>query len=311
VSIRVDIKWILTIVFGAFLAMYVHPPEVSAQELDVNVELNKSQINASSVGYIDELDQKIETYVNDYDWIDDEFMEKERIKATFNIALRSYDASNSSFTATLVITSTRPIYNTMQSTQLAQIKDNNWDFAFKKGTNLTHDELQYSNIESVIDYYVYVILGLDYDSFASTGGSSYFNEAQSIVDLAQSSGGSGWSRSSSDNYSRYSFVNDMQSTGYQRFREAMYRYHRHGLDQFINDPEEARKEVLKALQLIQEAKRNTTKNYPFDIFFSTKYNEIVSIFKEADTQIRLEAYNLLTEIDPGHTSTYGELQQGS
>ncbi len=272
------------------------------------MSLDNSSISGSSIDYVDDLSGQIERYINKYEWTDDDFHERERIKANFDITLRDYESSNSKFTATLIITLSRPIYNTMQSTRLFQIKDNEWEFTYKDGTNLTHDLLQYDSIESVIDYYVFVILGFDYDSFGSTDGSDYFKEAQSIVDRAQTASGSGWSRSSGDSYSRYSLVDDLQSTGYQRLREAIYRYHRHGLDRFINDQESARKEVLKAIRLIREAKRNTTRNYLFDLFFSSKYEELVAIFEDAETDIRLQAYNLLTEIDPGHSSNYGDLQ---
>jgi len=271
------------------------------------VELDKSKINSSSIDYLDNLPGIIEKYINNYDWVDDQFQEEERIKFTIQIILQSVD-NNYNFKANIIISSKRPIYNSLQQTPLVIINDNNWQFNYPPNKSLTHDERQYDDIATVLDYYCYIVLGYDYDSFSELGGTPYFTKAQNLVDLAQTTSAAGWSRSSNNRRNRYYLVSDLLNTGYEGLRKAIYRYHRYGLDQFIDKPKQSRQEVLTALKTILEAKRRTTNVYLFDLFFNSKYREIVAIFQDAETQTRLEAYNLLSDLDPGHMSEYNQLQ---
>jgi hypothetical protein len=101
---------------------------------------------------------------------------------------------------------------------------------------------------------------------------------------------------------------DLLNPNYEPMRRASYRYHRQGLDLFLRDPEKARVNVLKALELMQRAQRQTTSNLLLDTFFDAKYREIVSLFEEAPTEVRLEAYDILSEIDPSHLNEYNKLQ---
>ncbi len=162
-------------------------------------------------------------------------------------------------------------------------------------------------LTSAIDFYIYVILGVDFDSFDELGGTPYFREAQDIVSLAQSTSSAGWSRSQ-NRQNRGQLINDLRSTSYEQFRRAIYQYHRQGLDNFLNDPEYGRQQVLESLQNIQKAQRSTSNNLLFDAFFNAKYREITSIFEDAEPDLRLEAYNLLSNIDQSHLSEYRKLQ---
>ncbi|HKK45672.1 MAG TPA: DUF4835 family protein, partial [Balneolaceae bacterium] len=93
------------------------------------------------------------------------------------------------------------------------------------------------------------------------------------------------------------------------FRQAIYQYHRKGLDTFIDNPKESRQQIIQALQKIRVAQRNTSNSLLFDAFFNAKYREIVSIFEDADPQVRLDAFNLLSNIDQSHLTEYRKLQQ--
>lgn len=171
-----------------------------------------------------------------------------------------------------------------------------------------HDQLQFDELTSVIDFYMLIVLGFDYDSFELMGGSEYFSEAQNIVSLAQSSSAQGWSNAANNRQNRARLVSYLTSTNYEDFRAAVYQYHRQGLDIFVDDPEEARQQVLEALEKIEQAQRVTSNDLLFDTFFNAKYREIVSIYEDAAPEIRLEVYNLLSDIDQSHLSEYQKLQ---
>jgi hypothetical protein len=283
----------------------ITPTATYAQELDCEVELNTSQINTTNLPQLEQLPNQVRTYINDYDWTDDTFEERERIQCRLTISFLS--VQNNQFTANLVVNSLRPIYNTVQLSTLMILNDTKWTFNLTQGASLVHDLLQYDDLTSVLDFYAYMILGLDYDSFGELAGSPYFTQCQNISDLAQSSGASGWDPGLSG-YSRGKLVRQLLSPTYEPFRKALYLYHRQGLDRFTRNPKAARESVLEALQGIQQVRRNVTSTLILDLFFGTKYRELASIFEDAETQTRLDAYNLLISLDPSHRSEYERLQ---
>lgn len=275
------------------------------QEINADVTIDRSQISSTSLNYLDSFSQQLETYINEYNWISPTFREEERIGLDIQITLLSVD-DNFNFDAQIIIRSRRPIYNTTQQSVLFLFNDEDWSFNYTPNRTLVHDELQFDPLTSLIDFYALVVLGYDFDSFEELGGTPYYQEAQNIVSLAQTSSSGGWSRSNRRN--RAQLIADLQSTNYELFRRALYQYHRRGLDAFLDSPQQGRQQTLEALQKIQEAQRNTSNNLLFDIFFNAKYREIVSIFEDAEPEIRLEAYNLLSNIDQSHLSEYQKLQ---
>ena len=293
--------------FGALLtvALLATPP-AHAQEINADVTVDRSQISSTSLNYLDNLAEELEVYINEYDWIDANFREQERIGVDLQITLLSVD-NNYNFEAQIVIRSRRPIFNTTQETALFLFNDEDWAFNYTPNRALMHDKLQYDGLTSLIDFYAYVILGYDFDTFSELGGTPYYTEAQNIVSLAQTTSSPGWSRGA-NRRNRSQLVADLLNTNFRLFRQALYQYHREGLDAFLNDPQQGRQQVLQALQKIQEAKRGTSSNLVFDIFFNAKYREIVSIFEDANADVRIEAYNLLSQIDQSHLTEYRKLQ---
>lgn len=291
-----------------FISLGLIFPALSlAQEFDCDVSINDRQISGTSYDYVSELETALENYINGYRWTNDRYQDHERIRCSWQIVLTGVD-DNFNYSAEIALTVRRPIYNTNQESLAILYSDNNWRFYYPQNKNLVHDELQFDDLTSFVDFYVYVILGYDYDSFSELGGTQYYSEAQSVFEIGQNSGSQGWGRSIGAQRNRYGLINDITSPAYEDFRRAIYQYHRIGLDQFTTQPDEARNQVLEALELIRENKQLTNNNYLFDIFFSAKYTEIVAIFRDADVEMRTRAYNILSDVDPAHTSEYEKLQ---
>ncbi len=278
-----------------------------AQELDVNVQVNRSRISGASLDYLDDFDEKLESYLNGMNWTHDNLRRYEKIEADIQIYLTRV-SDNYTFTADLIIRSSRPIYNTTRETTLFLYNDDSWTFQYIPNSTLVHDELQFDDISTLLNFYAYIILGYDYDSFEALGGSSYFAEAQDQLSIALNSSSPGWQRSSGQPNNRAQLIADLSNPNYEPLRKAIYQYHRLGLDLFIKNPQKARQNILEALQLIQQAKRQTVNNLLFDIFFNAKYLELVSVFKGAPADVRSQAFNLLSEIDISHLNAYRELQ---
>ncbi|SMO52567.1 DUF4835 family protein [Gracilimonas mengyeensis] len=278
-----------------------------AQEFNCDVTLNTDQLEGSSFDHLEDLETNLEAYINDYEWSDQEFLEHERLNCRIQIVINS-GTSDFIFSAETVFQVQRPIYNTTAQTTSVLISDDTWQFSYPEGKSLIHDEMQFDDLTGYIDFFSYIMLGMDFDTFSEFGGEEYYVQAQNILNLAESANSIGWSRSTNNRRNRNMLVTDLVSPSYRSLRSAIYQYHRHGLDKFINNPEEARQNILDALASIQEAKRRSTSNLLFDVFFDTKYREITAAFTDAPTQIRLEAYDILRQTDQGHLTEYDRLQ---
>lgn len=282
------------------------PAQSMAQDINADVSIDRSQISGTSLSFLDNLSGEIESYINGNEWGDISLQEHERINLEMRITLLSVD-DDYNVEAQVFIRSRRPIYNTPRQTPLFLFSDDDWNFTYTPNRSLTHDELQFDALTSFLDFYAYVILGFDSDTFERLGGSSYYRDAQDIVSLAQTASSDGWSRGI-NRRNRAQLTSDLLSTSFEPFRTALYQYHRQGLDIFLDDPPEARQQILQALEKIQQTQRQTSSDLLFDIFFNAKYRELVLIFEDAEPQVRLEAFNLLSDIDQSHLSEYRKLQ---
>ena len=279
----------------------------AAQEINANVELNTSQISTSDYDYVDDLKQLVERYINETRWTDDRYLEEERIEINILINLINVDNS-ANFDANIVVQLFRPIYNTIAKTPVLVINDSNWRFNFTRNRNIVRDDNQYDDIASVLDFYVYIALGYDYDTFSELGGSPYYRKAQDILSVAQSTGGaSGWS-SMGSRRSRNGLITQLRNPNYDGFRRALYTYHRQGLDQFTINTDQARERIVEALELLRDTRRQTAERYLFDLYFATKNKEFTAAFMDAEQSKRLEVYNLLVNMDNSHISEYDKLQ---
>lgn len=279
----------------------------AGQEINADVTVDRSQINNTSLSFLDNLSEEIESYINEHTWTNAAFGATERIKVDIQITLLSVE-DNFNFDAQVIFRSRRPIYNTTRETVLFFYNEEDWNFTYTPNRSLIHDNIQFDDLTSLLDFYAYLMLGYDFDSFEALGGTLYFAEAQDIASQARSAASGGWERRGINQRNRIQLITNLLSPGYEGLRSAIYQYHRQGLDRFVDNPEEARQQILEALQKIQEAKQNTSSNLLFDTFFNTKYREIGSIFEDAGTDVRNEAYILLSDIDQSHLSEYQKLR---
>lgn len=302
------IKKVFPLKIYLFVTLFLLPLNLFAQEFDCDVIVDVKNLDGTSFDYVKAaLEIDIEDYINEYRWTEVEFTEQERITCQISIVLTSGN-QDFNFSAETILSARRPIYNTTTETTTLIVADQSWQFSYPEGRSLIHDELQFEGLTGFIDYYMYLLLGYDFDSFSPLGGTIYFEKAQNMVDLAQNEQTIGWTRNSNNQRNRFVLITDLLNTNYQPLRNAIYTYHRLGLDVFTQSPESARQQVLAALKEIQAAKRRSTSNFLYDLFFDTKSREITNIFIDADSRVKLEAYNILRETDQGHLTEYDQLQ---
>ena len=277
-------------------------PQIQAREFLCTASVNYRQLEGSGFEFLDELKELVEDYMNNNSWTDDRFETYELILCSIQIVFVD-NFSMTSFQAQLVLTSSRPIYGTTARTTLLQISDNQWQFNYSQGAPLIFETERFDQLTSVLDYYAYLMLGYDYDAFSELGGEAHFQKAKRIQQLASTANAVGWSTLESDGRAR--IIDQMTAPQYKPLREAYFKYHFNGLDHFTRDTATAREAVLEVLTILQQLYQDLTRQYVFDIFFSTKYHELVGLFDQSS--VSSTAYDLLVEVDPSHLTSYNAL----
>ena len=283
---------------GLFISLHLN-----AQELFCNIQVNASQIQTSDRKVFQTLQTAIYEFVNNTKWTSASIKNEERIECTFLINIKE-KVSNDEYKASIQIQSTRPIYGTSYKSTMINYLDNNFRFRYLEYQSLEFNENTHlSNLTSVLAYYVYIVLGLDFDTFSEYGGAPYFIKAQNIVNNAQNAREIGWKAFESDK-NRYWLVHDLLDTRYEEIHNCYYRYHRVGMDILSEKTDDARYEITEALEELRGIYRDNPSAFILKIFFDAKADEITKIYSEAFPNEQARIIKLLTEIDPANSAKY-------
>lgn len=278
----------------------------SGQELNCSVTINASQIATSEQGVFKDMKNAIEQFMNGRKWTNDEFKAHEKIRCNFLLTI-SRMPTIGRFEASVQIQSARPIFNTNYSSLLFNFADREWDFEYLESQPLQYNDNTFtSNLTSMLAVYAYLIIGLDYDSFSELGGTPYFQRALNVVNNAQQSSLPGWQPMGS-NRNRYWIVENLNNPQMNDLRKALYSYHRLGLDTFDKTPDKSREIILKGLRDIKKV-RDVNPNAVLVVsFLDAKGKELANIFSDGNIQVRREAYDIITSIDPSNRSSYDKI----
>ena len=243
-------------------------------------------------------------FLNGRKWCQDQVQPQERFDCTFVLNLTSWDG-NSNFSGELQVQSTRPIFNTSYNSPILNINDKDFDFTFTEGQTIDYtDQAFSSNLASVMAFYAYVVIGMDYDTFSKLSGTPYFQLAQVVVTNAQSSGGyKGW-KAFDGNTNRYWLSENLNNKIYNNLRVLMYDYHRNGLDQMADNTSKGRKVIDDLLPVLAQVDRSRLGSMLPLVFFTAKSDELISIFSRADSREKTAAVNTLSQADPSNGNKY-------
>lgn len=279
----------------------------SAQELNCQVNIivdNKVEVNSTEQEIINQMKQSIAEIMNNTAWTKDKFKIEERINCNLQIQIREIPATGA-YRGDIQVSSVRPAFNSNYNATVFNFQDQNFQASFSRGAVLNYVPNQYrDNLTSILAFYAYYIIGMDYDSFSLKGGTPYFQEAQQIVTLAQTGGGAGWKSSESDKRNRFYLVDNMLQPVFDPFRVCIYQYHRQGIDQLYDKKAEAKKAISTALNLLSPimATRPNTVNVVSFLFGKT--TELKNIFSDSELKEKQDLVNLLKRLDPANSTSY-------
>ena len=282
--------------------------QTQAQELDFRVLINSDRSRFQNTEVFNQMKTSFEQFLNGRTWTSDEYRPEERIKGNLLITISEVPQIGV-YSATVQVQVVRPVYGTNYESVVLNFIDRNWTFEYQESQPLEFNRFSFlNNISSLLAFYANIALGMDYDTFALKGGNPYYEVANDIVNNAQQSGRTGWVQNPSDRRSRYWLINDIYiSTVYAPIREAIYLYHRKGIDQLATAPEEAYSSILEAIRLVAEANKLQPNGIYTISFVDAKSDEIAQVLKNAPFEIREKAVPLLLEIDPNNARKYNEL----
>jgi hypothetical protein len=268
-----------------------------AQELNCKVTVNGDRVPSSDRTVLRDMERAFANFINTRKWTNDTYQIHEKINCTLFINI-SEMPSIGNFQASVQVAAARPIYNSNYESVLLNFADRDWDFEYVESLPLEYNDNTYiSNLTSMLAFYAYVILGMDYDSFSPMGGNPYFQKALIVVTNAQQAGRAGWQALGS-NRNRYSLIEALNNPQMAEMRKGTYTYHRLAMDNFEKTPDQSRDQVLEVLRSVQKAWRINPNSILVISFFDTKSNELVNIFSEGNIQVRREAYDILSAVDP-------------
>ena len=302
---RSHVPLVLAALLGCFAGFAALAPPASAAEFNCNASVDYKQLSGTGFTFLNELQRDVRLYMNRNAWTQHRFARDEAIDCSIQIVIEEA-ITLTSFRARLILTSLRPIYATTQNTRVLQIQDGNWEFDYAQGQPLTFDVETFNPLTSMLDFYAYVMLGYDFDTFSELGGTPYLEKARRIAELAQSRNATGWSQIADDR-GRSALITQLLDPRMQPLRRAYFDYHFGGLDRFVTDTQLARETTLDVLRDLQSLYDNVSRQYVIDIFFGTKYEELAAIFENSPSAS--EAYAVLTQVDPSHLTAYDRLVQ--
>ena len=294
----------------SFIICLLSYSQVRAQELQVRVSINHSQIQGSDVSVFDILRQTVEQFLNERHWTELQFQKHERIRCNLNITVDRYIREENRFECTALIQANRPVYNASYTSTLYNNKDENFHFTFAQFDQLNFSDEQVENqLTALLAYYAYLIIGLDLDSFALMGGTDILQRCMYLVNNAQNLGYPGW-KSFEDNRNRFAIINDYLDEAMRPFRQFQYDYYRKGLDEMANNAERGRTEISQALEEgLKTARNNKPLSMLPQIWTDYKRDELVNIYQGKGTQKEKERiYDLLMSINASQNSSWERIK---
>ncbi|MBA6156603.1 DUF4835 family protein [Tenacibaculum sp. S7007] len=280
---------------------------VQSQELNALITINADKVQSSNKQVYETLQKSLTEFINEKQWTNKNFKEQERINCAFTIIINEQNGNN--FSGSLQIQSTRPVYNSTYASPILNLNDTNFNFRYNEFDPLIFNPTTYdSNLISTIAFYVYVILGVDADTFALNGGTAYLKQAENAMLQAQSNGETGW-QNAVGKQNRFALIDNLLSSKFSGLRSIYYNYHRKGFDNFTDNKKTAKEIVEQNVIALEKLHNITIGNYMIRVFLDAKGDEIVNVFAdERPTNNQQKMIDVLESIAPTYKDKWKKIQ---
>lgn len=291
-----------------FVIFSVLPFRAAAQELSCDVEINTDQIQNVDKSIFETLQESIREYMNTTHFTNAQFAVNERIDCRMFFTIKENEDGH--MTGDLQIQSSRPVYNTSYTTTLINFKDSKIEFDYQQGEPLVFSvNNMESQLTAILNFYAYLVLAIDFDSFSPKGGQEMWDRLSQIVQQAQSSGESGW-KAFEDKKNRSAILSAFTDPATSVMRDLMYTYHRTGLDEMSVSPDKGRAQITAALANLTKVYQIDPMSVALSMFKDAKLDELVNVYSKAPQTERESVYDLLSPIYPTEMQRIDEIKKG-
>jgi len=296
-------KLSLIVLFCALCSKFV-----SAQELNCKVTVISPTIQMSNKQIFNSMQQSIWQFMNTKKWTPNQYEPQEKIECNLQIEI-TY-ASTDKFTAKAQLNVLRPVYGSAYKTIIFNQVDVEWAFNYVEFQSMEFQEnASVSNLTSLLAFYAYIVLGVDYDTYALEGGTPYFTKAQNVANINANDPGWDANAGNSSLNNRYYLIENFMNARYKPLRQATYEYHRLGLDIMYKEPDKGREAITEAVKLIEPVAQLMPNTLIIKVFFNAKANELVELYKQAPSVDKNKMVTLLSKLDPANKSKYDKIKE--
>ncbi len=293
-------------VYILLLLIFIAPSYLYTQELNSKVLVNTEKLQSSEKLLFEEMQSSIEQFLNNQIWTGDRFNSQEKINCNFIINIINEPSSNQ-YEATVQILSSRPVFNSSYETILLNHGDREWIFEYFPSQTIEFVENGFNdNLTSLLSFYAYMIIGIDYDSFQEKGGEESFKLAWKILNSSQNSGYKGWDQFGSRK-NRYWICENFLNPEFEKVRKAIYSYHIKGMDKLYLDPIESRSIIIGDINSLNDVNKKNFNSAIVNLFIDAKADELTKIFKGGNLNEKRQAFNLLSEISPSNIDIFNKI----
>ncbi len=279
-----------------------------AQEFNCTVEVNTQQLEGTNKSVFEALQEGMNTYMNETKFSNAVFAPVEKIECRMFLTVSEY--SDDRIKGELQVQLSRPVYNSTYTTTLFNFRDTKIEFSYSEGDQMIFNENSVdNNLTALMDYYAYLFLALDFDSFSPKGGQEFYDRAQSIVQQAQSIGEVGW-RTFEDTKNRAAVLSGFTDTNTSGIRNLLYDYHRKGLDEMVTSPDKGRAVITESLSELKKVAEVNPMSVILSLFRDSKLDELVNIYSKASSSERETAYDILQPIYPTESERLEKIKKG-
>ena len=303
-------KKIFLSVFSCFVFVAAETQEIQAR-LTVLTSKISSQVDKK---IFQTLQSGLINFINNRKWSNDTYQSNEKIQCNFLLNI-DQELGNNVYKAKLTVQAARPVYNTTYDSPLINFIDDDIVFRYQEFQPIEFNENRIqgndpvaANLTAVMAYYVYIIMGFDYNSFSLRGGDAYFQKAWNIVNNAPESREiTGW-KSFESQRNRYWLSENISNSRFALMHDAMYAYYRSGMDIFYENEAEGRNGILNCLNFLNTVNTENPNSMIMQFFFQGKSNELVKVFSKATPDVKTRARDILSKLDLTNASAYKELK---
>ena len=297
------------LVLVALLGVFNAFADDEATELLCEVEVNSDKITDGSREIFNELQEKVTDYMNTTKWTNAIFGTNEKIHCKLMFTISSWDNSSGLMKGDLQIQSSRPVYNSSYTTAIINFKDAKVDFNFETGQQLVFSEMEMQdNLTAILNFWAYMIIALDFDTFELKGGDPYYELAANIVRMAQSTGESGW-KAFEDNTNRNAVLSAFTDTQTSPIRDILYEYHRLGLDQMVVTVDKGRATITHTLENLGKIYQVAPLSVCLTMFKDSKLDELINIYSKANMTEKESVYEMLYQVYPSENTKLEDIKK--